>query len=1457
MTPAEEESFLSSVGSGTVSGLSAIGNLLDVPGSMVRDVLAWENPLDQLLSPFSGENRVGGRDLLERYGMLDPNMPGLDFGDVLGFGAEVVADPLSYMTLGASAVTKGGQAARNAGHLDDLLKLAAPGVGRRAARMQTSLSDLLSHADDVQLEDIGRAAEGMGFETLDALRAAHGSEPVGGLAGFGVPFMDPVTTFGTGKIPQAIAGAMDKAGEVLRYGKIPGTDFSPGMFGAQIMDTSVRGLGTVFGQKTLGPASSAIEHMADVEARYAFAPAIKAFDDIVNKLPTPDHKMDAFRALRRSMETGKPLPNHLAPMQQFLPVYKQIMQELRGAESAAGLMSEELEDMVDYVTRRMHFWDEKQAAQHGYSNKIVSGEHKSQIRRREFLRGLEGGSELINRLSLDPDLSGVFHNKAPSELTKGALDAQERLLNKKLRRMGISDDSYNFLKGQVERVRSGQKLMLTDEMLSVAADEGLDAAKVQRLVESQRLRQAVTDAGFDPEKLKRYSQSADPAIRQKYLDAQNALGGVDLKKITNGDEAKILLGMLQKEAKKTTNQMFEHSRELANWLANLDPRYVTEKTPVFPNNPLQEAVLRVKIGKRAIGLANLLREQAHKRGTFSKGVAPPGAVRLKDLMADAGMDAEKSLDIFRKKYEGIPVEEVREKIGRYREYQGGMGSAREAALAESSRAGARLSEIVEQVSKARSEAELQRQIAELGYNPNDLKGAVDTVFNSKMEQWQDPVRKGIRQWRQQYKHLIPKARKDVDPDTIAKYFDTVVNEYRNLTGNPFADEQEALDALKSADPKPKISDPAIKSEAEAMLREQQRQAEPDWIYDTIPLGENEVFDFGDDVVDQVEKAAPPEWVDINGRKLSELEEMGDIDEDLAAALKDPDLGPEAQQLLGRMEELGAPYSEFRREYKRLPSESAREAAVDTKEKLEDVWVDGEFAADMKAVIESFRNPSYIEDFFGKIIDPFNRLWQASVTRMFPSFHFRNFLAGMVQNKVAGGFSFRSLSDAHNLIQGKETSSLLKIPHFKGMTEPQARAELSRLIFSENLIDKSQGLGLDAAEGTMLNREMAGQIPGQRPHSISQNLDKWRPRFRDAEGNLTFQEINPLNVDQFVGYQWGTDTGSYIEGLNRVTPFIEYMRKGMSPKEAARRVRASQFDYKDLTKTEKALFRRIIPFWTFSKNQAKFTFDELSQRPGGLLSQLGIRAPNEAREQGQPMPEYLSQTAAIGLGRLPGGADRYLTGLGMSHEDPLSFLSVRGGVPDVSDTISELLSRTSPLVKFPIEYATGESFFQRGPLGGRELQDMDPTLGRLLTNVGLRDELPGGRAKPVVSSNFENLVANLPLARAFTTARSLTDERKWEGTVPGAAAATNFLTGFRISDLSPAAREAILRDEASAQMKEMGAKTWEQVIFNKQQVQEAAKDNPDLAREMIQFNRLQRYLAQQSKARKKDRDSKPD
>lgn len=78
-----------------LNGLTGVGNVLDVPGSMVRDAIGGENPFDQLLSPWRGDNRLTGRDLARQWGLAGQEDT---LGNMLGGVAlEMAMDPLNII----------------------------------------------------------------------------------------------------------------------------------------------------------------------------------------------------------------------------------------------------------------------------------------------------------------------------------------------------------------------------------------------------------------------------------------------------------------------------------------------------------------------------------------------------------------------------------------------------------------------------------------------------------------------------------------------------------------------------------------------------------------------------------------------------------------------------------------------------------------------------------------------------------------------------------------------------------------------------------------------------------------------------------------------------------------------------------------------------------------------------------------------------------------------------------------------------------------------------------------------------------------------------------------------------------------------------------------------------------------------------------------------------------------
>ena len=225
ISPEDEESIAKKAGRIALGGISAAGNLLGLPGSMVLDTVTGHNPFDQLLHPFSGENRTIGRDALRQWGLAGKKDTwGNFFG---GLGVDILTDPLTYLNP-FGALTKGGSVVKAAGLLDNVPEIAAKvadvpvgSIGKRVAGMRTKFSDVMSQADPAQLAALQTAATKRGVNLAEIA-----DEPLRGALGLGF-FGKTSRALGTGAKSQKMAGTLDTIGETIRYGKIKGTEFSP------------------------------------------------------------------------------------------------------------------------------------------------------------------------------------------------------------------------------------------------------------------------------------------------------------------------------------------------------------------------------------------------------------------------------------------------------------------------------------------------------------------------------------------------------------------------------------------------------------------------------------------------------------------------------------------------------------------------------------------------------------------------------------------------------------------------------------------------------------------------------------------------------------------------------------------------------------------------------------------------------------------------------------------------------------------------------------------------------------------------------------------------------------------------------------------------------------------------------------------------------------------------------
>lgn len=505
---------------------------------------------------------------------------------------------------------------------------------------------------------------------------------------------------------------------------------------------------------------------------------------------------------------------------------------------------------------------------------------------------------------------------------------------------------------------------------------------------------------------------------------------------------------------------------------------------------------------------------------------------------------------------------------------------------------------------------------------------------------------------------------------------------------------------------------------------------------------------------------------------------------------------------------------------------------------------------------AFQNlPSTVEQ-VEKILRSTTSLFKAFVLTA-PARYTRDFFSGQIANmynEMFSGTAFRAASDA---LFNRASDELLQLS--------QVQEYLTR-----------NGLDFTPENATKAVREMYAIMRGDSSSFVRDfdNMEIGLENLRNQQaledllpgGGLSgakemFQEIgatgvgrrggswNPTKVAGFLGetetknkfVRAGDIAGKHSDDMNRLVGFIERMRRGDDVRTAFDKMNRVQLDYssKSYTQFEKHVMRKIFPFWSFFSKQLSYLTNELMTNPAGRLGQL-IRLSGKA-QSGEYLPDHVSNQVSIPFGQNEDGTQNYITGMGLMYEDAVASLFPTSG----RDALRGLISKMNPIVKGPAEWALGRSSFQGGPLGGRDIDSMDPVIGRILTQLGVQDALPGGQAAPVGGSRAAEFIAsNSPVSRILSSTRTALDDRKTL-----LQRAINLTTGMRVTSVSPEQRRRGLRELTDSIARDSGARSFETFHISDELIESVPDDQARILRAIKELRRRwdQRRKAEQRAA----------
>jgi hypothetical protein len=255
-------------------------------------------------------------------------------------------------------------------------------------------------------------------------------------------------------------------------------------------------------------------------------------------------------------------------------------------------------------------------------------------------------------------------------------------------------------------------------------------------------------------------------------------------------------------------------------------------------------------------------------------------------------------------------------------------------------------------------------------------------------------------------------------------------------------------------------------------------------------------------------------------------------------------------------------------------------------------------------------------------------------------------------------------DAWNLRGGKAIKGLAHTPTYAGRVADDIEA-------TQDLINNAGGRG---AVGENIHfADVEAPMGGGKVGDFLRQRGEITPVITRAEDVVNPNVGRARNLwdsmkldDDAIGGKWyqgrhlrrglertrrvGLQAGNEAEYWLRMAGLIAHVKRGLSVPDAIAKVKLAQVDYRALTPMERKYFRRIIPFYSFTRRQIPFVMEELSnvRSPMAMMTRGLAATEREQDDPNKPIPDYLSSGFTVPLHRLGMGSGeegmaRYATG----------------------------------------------------------------------------------------------------------------------------------------------------------------------------------------------------------------------
>lgn len=431
----------------------------------------------------------------------------------------------------------------------------------------------------------------------------------------------------------------------------------------------------------------------------------------------------------------------------------------------------------------------------------------------------------------------------------------------------------------------------------------------------------------------------------------------------------------------------------------------------------------------------------------------------------------------------------------------------------------------------------------------------------------------------------------------------------------------------------------------------------------------------------------------------------------------------------------------------------------------------EVAALIDKTHERITNPKELNKFL-KVYDKAQNWWKITGLATRPAYHARNEMGNIWNNYLA---------DVNNPLVYGEAARLQRQASkgkFSGKIAGHNSDELYQLAKDRGVVGSGQ-YHTDVAEE--LTNSVEGTVQGIRARDFV------------------------LPTTKHVVVRAGLATGRTLENNARLAHFIDRIKKGDTPDQAGLSVKKYLFDYNDLSDVEREVFKRVAPFYTWTRKNIPLQVEALVTKPG-KINKINI-ANNQLQQHVTPpdernAPDYVKKGMPLYVGENPDGTKQAAL---MMNTLPFADLS------RLATPLNGVGDMVSPFIKEPLEQAMNRDTFMN-----RDIQEYDGQtadflgakmpvrLAKVMRNLIALNELdranPGGvfGIKGKNRSYFLDKELNMPYTDSF----GIGTDRESRNDLPGPQRMAQALAGIRTYKVDEKAGEKSSKITSYKELKEL-------------------------------------------------------